>query len=84
MIINDSDGNPLKSMEIVERNGKFFVLCLDGEMELSRDDIERGAKAEMAMKEYIETWRDKYSHNNWTVGDVPKDADAYLYLDDFF
>lgn len=71
-------------MNTVERDGKFYVQCTDGEVEISPEQMEQSIMAKQVLETLANSWKEMYGHQNWSVGDVPKDAETYLTFAVFF
>lgn len=71
-------------MGIIQRGNKYYVQCTDGEHELTEEEFQKLQSDTEAALDYIDQWRDKYSHQKWTTLNYPREADMYLQMDHHF
>ncbi|QJX46624.1 hypothetical protein HMJ29_06600 [Hymenobacter taeanensis] len=70
--------------EIVERDGRYFVQCSDGEYETTVEEIQQFEEGGKRMLAYLELRQKMYGHKNWTVGTTPPNTDFHVILALFF
>jgi hypothetical protein len=63
---------------IVEREGRYFIQCLDGEIETTLAEIEQRQKTAQELRRFSEAWQRLYGHKKWKGNKIPVDAEYYL------
>lgn len=69
---------------IIERDGRYFVQCLDGELERTPEQLRAAFEANEVTKGYLDNWLILHDGNAWGIAQVPKDADTIVKLRMFF
>lgn len=66
------------AIELIERDGRYFVQCSDGEVEVNLEELKQQDEAADAMMRYWRLWKVIYGHHKWAAKDVPVDAGMHL------
>src|SRR5205809_345100 len=69
---------------LIEENGKLYREHIDGRVETSVEKEQEEDERNKRFIEFCELSLARYENNNWGIGDVPKDADAYIQLELFY
>lgn len=67
-------------MKVIEREGRLFLQLLDGEIETTREELQKQAEWAENFIRHSETWLKLYKGKEWTIGTTPKDADFHVHL----
>lgn len=71
---------------IIERDGRYFVQCEDGELERTPEQLrlftERLETNSNLFKERLTAWENKFKNSCLATGKTPKNSWDYLYIDD--
>jgi hypothetical protein len=69
---------------LIEKEGRFFILCLEGELETTKEEINQRSQVLDYWQEYSQTYMRLYGHQKWTLSQVPKDAKINVNIQLFF
>lgn len=69
---------------LIKREGRLFLLCLEGELETTLEEIAQQNKFFDYFDEYSKIYKRLYSHQKWTLAQVPKEAEMHIRIHMFF
>ncbi len=68
-----------------ERRDEVYVLKLyDGEIEFTEMEFQEHIDSTSKLQDFINEYCQKYSHQNWKIGEAPREAHLFLSFDIFF
>lgn len=72
-------------MEIKEKDGKYYMVLSNGELEISEEQAMSFVKNRGAViRNNLQNWIDNFYLKNWNVGKVPGTAEAFIRTGAFF
>lgn len=71
-------------MEIIQRNGKYFMQLANGELEISKDQFQKRVYEGAQIKHVDTDWQEVMQAREWPTRIMPKDADMYIKAGQYF
>ena len=71
-------------MEIIERDGKFYLQLVNGELELSEEQVKARLQRGAIIRNNLNSWIENFEYRQWPLKIVPGKAEAFVNSDKYF
>jgi len=71
-------------MEILEREGKFYLLLSNGELELTEEQVKARLQKGAVIRNNLQSWIDNFQYKHWLVNSISANPDTFIKSDSFF
>jgi hypothetical protein len=71
-------------MEILERDGRYFLQLSNGELELTEEQVKARLQKGAVIRNNLQSWIDNFSYRHWIANNVPSESDSFISSTNFF
>ncbi|MGN6567401.1 MAG: hypothetical protein ACTHJ0_05585 [Flavipsychrobacter sp.] len=71
-------------MEILEREGKFYLILANGELELTEEQVKSRLQKGAIIRNNLQSWIDNFQYKHWLVNSISANPEVFIKSDAFF
>ena len=71
-------------MEILERDGRYYLQLSNGELELTEEQVRSRLQKGAVIRNNLDSWIDNFSYRHWIANKVPTASDPFIKSATFF